>query len=165
MIANDYSLDRVDDQLITFKDSFTGVNRTQHFVEIRLKLQKLVGDLIKRMPGEQDEINQLRDTERLTKDPAEATQVHALAEKMQSVLTKQKAMTSDLTSFVQSMMDYFPGDQNGDMTGFNDTWSGFAQENKDIKASLRFDGQRDLIRTAESDAGDIAYDIATTHCI
>ncbi|MDQ2991449.1 MAG: hypothetical protein M3R30_01340 [Candidatus Eremiobacteraeota bacterium] len=164
MIANDYALDRVDDQLVDLKHVFDGPNYGQKFTTIRVKLVALVGDMQKRLPVLQDEVNKLRQGEALTKDPVEAKKNHQLAEKMQLAYNKQNQLTNDLLALAQSMMQYNQFEGEHPINGQDSQTLAMPDEMKDMKSYLKFDGQRDVIRAAESDAGEIAYDIATTNC-
>jgi hypothetical protein len=164
MIANDYSLDRVDDQLIDLKSVFSGLDYAQHYTTIRVKLVKLVGEMQKRLPPLQTEVNNLRNGEKLTTDPVEAKKMHALAEKMQLAYNKQFQLTNDLLSLAQGMMDFNQLAGDHPLNGQDAATEAMPEDMKDMKSFLKFDGQRDVIRSAESDAGDIAYDIATTSC-
>jgi hypothetical protein len=164
LIANDYSLDRVDDQLIDLKSVFNSPNYAQKYTTVRVQMIKLVGDIEKRLPGEQTEVNNLRDGEKLTKDPAEAAKMHKLAEKMQQAYNHQFQLANDLLSLAQGMMQYDPLAGDHPLGGQDAETLAMPDDMKDMKSYLKFDGQRDVIRTAESDAGDIAYDIATSDC-
>ncbi len=164
MIANDYALDRVDDQLIDLKSVWNGPNYAQKFTTVRVKLVTLVGDMQKRLPVLQDEINKLRQSEALTKDPVEAKKNHQLAEKMQLAYDKQFQLTNDLLALAQNMMRYNQFEGVHPLNGQDSETESMPDDMKDMKSYLKFDGQRDVIRSAESDAGDIAYDIATTNC-
>lgn len=164
MIANDYALDRVDDQLVDLKSLFKSLDYAQKYTTVRVKLVGLVGDMQKRLPPLQTEINDLRDGEKLTNDPADAKKMHALAEKMQLAYNKQYQLTNDLLSLAQGMMDYNQLAGYHPLNGQDAETLAMPDDMKDMKSYLKFDGQRDVIRSAESDAGDIAYDIATTVC-
>jgi len=164
LVANDYSLDRVDDQLIDLKSVFNGLDYAQHYTTIRVKLVKLVGEMQKRLPPLQAEVNSLRDGEKLTTDPVEAKKMHALAEKMQLAYNKQMQLTNDLLALAQGMMDFNQLGGYHPLNGQDAATQAMPEDMKDMKSFLKFDGQRDVIRSAESDAGDIAYDIATTSC-
>lgn len=164
MVANDYALDRIDTQLTSLKDAFKSIDYAQQFTTLRVRLVQLVGDMQKRLPGLQDEVDRLRDGEALTKDPDEAKRLHGLAEKMQLAYNKQHQLTNDLLSVVQGMMAYRILDGDHPINGQDAETMAMPDEMKDIKSYLKFDGQRDVIRSAESDAADVAYDIASTKC-
>ena len=157
LIANDFSLDRVDDQLIDLKSVFNGLDYAQHYTTIRVKLVKLVGEMQKRLPPLQAEINSLRDGEKLTNDPAEAKKTHALAEKMQLAYNKQMQLTNDLLALAQGMMDFNQLSGDHPLNG-QDAQTQACRDMKDVKSFLKFDGQRG-VSSAESDTGDIAYDM------
>ena len=164
MVANDFALDRVDDQLIDLKSVFNGPNYGQKYTTVRVKLVGLVGDIQKRLPPLQAEVNKLREGEKLTSDPTEAKKMHALAEKMQQAYNKQFQLANDLLGLAQGMMGFNQLSGDHPINGQDALTQSMPDDMKDMKSYLKFDGQRDVIRSAESDAGDIAYDIATTSC-
>jgi hypothetical protein len=164
MIANDRTLDRVDEKLIDLNGLFKNPDYVKRFVDTRTKLMGYVKQISDSLPALQDEINKLRAGEHLTTNAKEAADMHALAEKAQLAYNKQHALATDLLGIVQGMMDY--DIQAGDHPIGGEDLSTLRQpaDMKDVKSYLRFDGQRDVIADAESKAGDQALDIATTHC-
>lgn len=164
MVANDFALDRVDDDLTSIKDAFASIDYAQRFTTLRVKLISLVGGMQKRLPEMQSQVNALRSGEKLAKTPEDAAKLHALAEKLQQAYDKQFQLTNDLLSVAQGMMEYRILDGDHPINGYDEQTANMPADMKDVKSYLKFDGQRDVIRTAESDAADLAYDIATKNC-
>lgn len=164
MIANDYTLGQVSKGLDSLGAIFSGPDYSQRFVEWRVQLTAYVNDLERRLPGEQDEINRLRDAQKASTDPAEIQSAHMTAEKMQQAYDHQKQLATDLQGVVQSTLDYDVLAGSHPMLGENDEELNEPSERKDLKSYLKFDGQRDVIAQSENAAGDIAYDIITKHC-
>jgi hypothetical protein len=164
MVANDATLDQVDTQLVDLKAIFASPDYVQQFYKFRTKLGLFVEQMQKRLPPMQQQINQLRDGEKLADNPADAKRIHALAEKMQLAYNKQMQLVTDLYGVVQGSMDYQPLDAPHPLNGQDPEELARPADEKDLKSYLRFDGQRDVISQSEEAAGDIAYDVATTRC-
>jgi len=164
MLANDATLDQVNVQLVDLKEVFASPDYVQKFYQFRLRLGQFVTAMQKRLPGMQDQINQLRDGEKLADNPSDAKQVHQTAEKMQLAYNKQMQLTTDLLGIVQGSMDYNPIDHPHPLGGETPAEEALPADMKDLKSYLRFDGQRDVVTQAENAAGDIAYDLITSRC-
>lgn len=165
MIANDYTLEQVGKGLDSLGAVFSGPDYSQRFVEWRIQLTKYVNDLERRLPGEQDEINRLRDAQNASSDPAMMQSAHMTAEKMQQAYDHQKQLATDLQGVVQSTLDYDVLAGSHPMLGENNEELNEPPEMKELKTYLKFEGQRDVIAQSENAAGDIAYNIVTKHCM
>lgn len=163
MLANDQSFNQVDTQLVDFNDVFKHGDYQIRYSNIRIKLIKYVGDIQKSLPSIQQQINQLREGEALTKDPQEAHDIHQVAEKLQLAYNKQFQLATDLTGVIHAMMDYQPqGDADSFQNQLQDAQ--MPQQMRDIKSYLRFDGQRDVIDQSENAAADSAITLVQNHC-
>ncbi len=111
----------------------------------------------------QQQINQLRQGETLTKDPQDAKAIHQIAEKLQLAYNKQMQLATDLTGVVRSMMDYHPPD-NLDIAQEELAEQQMPEELRDIKSYLRFDGQRDIINQSENAAADATITLVEHTC-
>jgi hypothetical protein len=164
MLANDRSLDQVDTQLVNLNDIFNHYDYQIRYADTRAKLIKYVGDIDKNLPFIQDQINQLRQGEKLTTDANDSKTIHQIAEKLQLAYNKQHQLATDLQGVIQAMMDYHP---EGDPTSFQNqmTTLSMPKEARDIKSYLRFDGQRDVLDQAENAAADATIDLVTKTCV
>lgn len=165
MLANDRTLDGVSTQLDDLNGLFKGLDYAQRFLAVRRRLEAYDDQLLRSLPAMQDEINKLREGEKLTTDPEAAKQMHLTAQELQRAYDKQRAMAIDLQGIVQGLMQYDitrPVPIGGDTIENQTT---LPKERKDIKSYLRFDGQRDVIADAENKAVDIAYDLVQKSCV
>lgn len=164
MLSNDRSLDQVDVQLIDLNDIFNHADYQIRYAGTRAKLIKFVGDIDKNLPFIQDQINQLRQGEKLTTDAADSKSIHQIAEKLQLAYNKQHQLATDLLGVIQAMMDYRP---QGDPTSFENQMQTLEmpKEMRDIKSYLRFDGQRDVLDQAENAAADATIELVTSRCV
>ncbi len=163
MHYNDVTIARAGVALDDINTLFSKPDYVNRFVAVRANLTKQVGMLLDSLPHEQDEINKLREGEKVAPDPQAAQQMHDTADQLQRAWDKQHQLAIDLQGIVQSMMQYnIFADQP---LGANDIQNAtLPADMKDIKSYLRFDGQRQAIADAEANAVDIAYDIATNRC-
>ena len=164
MLTNDRSLDQVNTQLIDLNDVFNHGDYQIRYSNVRIKLMKYVSDIQKNLPFMQQQINQLRRGETLTKDPQDAKAIHQIAEKLQLAYNKQNQLASDLLGVIQDMMQYQP---QGDPSSFDNQMAtlNMPKEARDIKSYLRFDGQRDVLDQAENAAADATIDLVTSKCV
>ncbi|HLI95757.1 MAG TPA: hypothetical protein VKT72_06685 [Candidatus Baltobacteraceae bacterium] len=163
MLANDATLDQIDPQLVDLNDVFHHPDYAIRYSTIRVKLMGQVAELQKSLPFMQQQINQLRQGETLTKDPQDAKAIHQIAEKLQLAYNKQMQLETDLTGVVRSMMDYQPPD-NLDIAQEELAEQQMPQDLRDIKSYLRFDGQRDVINQSENAAADSAITLVQHTC-
>ncbi len=163
MLANDRTLDAVDPQLIDLNDVFHHPDYQVRYSGVRIKLIKYVGDLQSSLPFMQQQINQFRQGETLTKDPQDSHQIHQIAEKLQLAYNKQMQLASDLEGVVHAMIDYRPP-SNLDVWQQELSEQQLPAEMRDIKSYLRFDGQRDVIDRAENAAADSAITLVSNRC-
>lgn len=163
MLSNDRSLDQVDTQLVDLNDVFNHPDYQIRYADTRAKLVKYVGDIQKNLPFIQQQINQLREGEKLTTDAADSKTLHQIAEKLQLAYNKQHQLATDLLGVIQAMMDYRP---EGDESSFSNQMQTLSmpKEARDIKSYLRFDGQRDVLDQAENAAADSTITLVTTRC-
>ncbi|MGR4065439.1 MAG: hypothetical protein ACLQPV_08320 [Vulcanimicrobiaceae bacterium] len=163
MHYNDVTIARAGVALDDINTLFSKPDYVNRFVAVRANLTKHVGMLLDSLPHEQDEINKLREGEKVAPDPQAAQQMHDTADQLQRAWDKQHQLAIDLQGIVQSMMQYnIFADQP---LGANDIQNAtLPADMKDIKSYLRFNGQRQAIADAEANAVDIAYDIATNRC-
>jgi hypothetical protein len=163
MLANDRSFDQVDTQLVDLNDVFKHGDYQIRFSNIRIKLIKYVADIQKNLPFMQQQINQLRQGETLTKNAQDSHDIHQVAEKLQLAYNKQMQLATDLTGVIHAMMDYQP---QGDADSFQNQMqtAQMPQDMRDIKSYLRFDGQRDVISQSENAAADSAITLAEHTC-
>lgn len=163
MLANDRSLDQVDTQLVDLNDVFKHGDYQIRYGNVRVKLIKYVGDMQKNLPFMQQQIDQLRQGESLTKDPQDARAIHQMAEKLQLAYNKQMQLATDLTGVIHAMIDYQP---QGDADSFQNqlATASMPKEMRDVKSYLRFDGQRDVIDQAENAAADSAITLVQNRC-
>ncbi|MEO6912923.1 MAG: hypothetical protein ABI182_02735, partial [Candidatus Baltobacteraceae bacterium] len=89
MLQNDYQLDTISAGLDSIKELFKKPDFSTRFVTLRAHLVTQVGIMQKNLPVIQAQINQLRLGEKLTSDPAQAKQMHLLAQEMQAAYDKQ----------------------------------------------------------------------------
>ena len=164
MLANDQSLDQVNTQLVDINDVFNHPDYQIRYANARAKLVKYVGDIQKNLPFIQQQINQLRQGEKLTTDPADSKAIHQIAEKLQLAYNKQNQLASDLLGVIQAMMQYQP---EGDPSTFANQMATLSmpKEARDIKSYLRFDGQRDVLGQAENAAADATIELVTSKCV
>ena len=165
MLANDRTLDGVSAQLDDFGRLFKGADYAQRFLAVRRHLEAYDNQLLQSLPAMQDEINKLRQGERLTSAPDAAKQLHLSAQELQRAYDKQRALAIDLQGIVQGMMQYDitqPMPLGGDTVENQLT---LPKERKDLKSYLRFDGERDIIADAENKAVDITYDLVQSNCV
>lgn len=164
MMANDRTLDGVRAQLVDLDGVFSKPDYQIRYADERAKLIRYVGDLQKNLPFMQQQINLLRDGERLTMDAKQAAAIHQVAEKLQLAYDKQYQLSADLLGVAHAMMDYRP---QGDADSFQNQMQTLSmpQQMRDIKSYLRFDGQRDVIGRAENAAADLAIGLAETSCV
>jgi hypothetical protein len=163
MLANDRTLDQVDPQLVDLNDVFHHPDYPIRYSSLRVKLMGEVDQLQKSLPFMQQQINQLRQGETLTKDPQDAKAIHQIAEKLQLAYNKQMQLETDLTGVVRAMMDYQPPN-NLDMAQEELAEEQMPKDLRDIKSYLRFDGQRDVIDRAENAAADSAITLVEHTC-
>ena len=163
MLANDRELDAVDVQLVDLDDVFHHADYQIRYAGIRVTLMKQVGQIRGSLPFIQQQVNLLREGERLTADPKQARQLHLIAEKLQQAYNKQMQLATDLTGVVQTMMSYQPP-EDLDVSQEELAEQSMPKDMKDLKSYLRFDGQRDVIGQAENDAADSAIDLVSNHC-
>lgn len=163
MLANDRSLDQVDTQLVELNGVFNHGDYQIRYSDVRVKLIKYVGDIEKSLPFMQQQINQLRQGETLTKNAQDAHDMHQIAEKLQLAYNKQMQLATDLTGVIHAMMDYQP---QGDADSFQNQMATaeMPKDMRDIKSYLRFDGQRDVIHQAENAAADSAITLVERTC-
>ena len=164
MLSNDRSLDQVNTQLTDINDVFNHADYQIRYADARAKLVKYVGDIQKNLPFIQQQINQLREGEKLTTDTADSKAIHQIAEKLQLAYNKQNQLASDLLGVIQAMMQYQP---QGDPSSFDNQMAtlNMPKEARDIKSYLRFDGQRDVLDQAENAAADATIDLVTSKCV
>ena len=125
---------------------------------------KNVAALQQTLPGIQSEITALRQGVQYAADPQAAKDLSDAASDLQNAYNKQKAMMVDLQSMTQTMMDMNLDQLPHSLGGNSVHESQLPADMKDMKLALRFDGRRDVIAQAESDAADTALDAATAHC-
>ena len=164
MLSNDRSLDQVDTQLIDLNDVFNHFDYQIRYADTRAKLVKYVGDIDKNLPFIQEQINQLRQGEKLTTSADDSKTIHQIAEKLQLAYNKQHQLATDLQGVIQAMMDYQP---QGDPTDIRNQMAtlNMPKEMRDIKSYLKFDGQRDVLNQAENAAADSTIDLVTKTCV
>jgi hypothetical protein len=163
MIANDRVLDQVDPQLVDLNDVFNHPDYQIRYSRIRVTLMKYVDELQKSLQPMQQQINQLRQGETLTKDPQDAHQIHQIAEKLQLAYNKQMQLTTDLSGVVRAMIDYRPP-ENLDIAQQQLAEEQTPEEMRNVKSYLRFDGQRDVVDQAENAAADSAITLVENRC-
>jgi hypothetical protein len=163
MLANDADLDRVDVQLVNLDDLFHHPDYQIRYSGTRVKLIKYVDEIHKSLPMIQEQINLLRNGEKLTNDAQEAKQLHQVAEKLQLAYNKQYQLATDLTGVIQTMMSYQPP-ADLDVAQEELAEQQMPRDMRDIKSYLRFNGQRDVIDQAENAAADSAIDLVTKTC-
>lgn len=164
MLANDVVLDRTGVSLDNVTESLNRPDFALRFSKSRTELGGYVDTLMKSLPPMQAQINELRAGERLTSDPKQASSMHMLAQELQRAYDKQRQLTSDLHGVLQAWMDFDPNAY--DPTSTRNVFEALSmpRDMKDIKAYLRFDGQRDVVADAENKAGDLALTIVDTYC-
>jgi hypothetical protein len=163
MLANDRAFDQVDVQLGNLNDVFHHADYQIRYAGTRAQLIKYVDEIHKSLPAIQEQVNLLRNGEKLTNDPKDAKQLHQVAEKLQLAYNKQYQLATDLTGVIQSMMSYQPP-QDLDVAQEELAEQSMPKDMRDIKSYLRFNGQRDVIDQAENAAADSAIDLATKTC-
>ena len=163
MLDNDRTLDKVDGGLVDLNDVFHHPDYQIRYAGLRAQLMKQVSDIQRNLPFMQQQINLLRQGENLTKDPQEAKQTHAIAEKLQQAYNKQYQLATDLTGVVQTLMSYQPP-EDLDVATEELQEQSIPKDMRDVKSYLRFDGQRDVIDRAENAAADAAIELAVSRC-
>lgn len=163
MLANDRVLDEVDPQLSDLNDVFNHPAYQIRYSRIRVALMKYVDQLQKSLQPMQQQINQLRQGETLSKDPKDAYGIHQIAEKLQLAYNKQMQLTTDLSGVVRAMMDYQPP-ADLDIMREELAESQMPEEMRNVKSYLRFDGQRDVIDQSENAAADSAISLVRNRC-
>ena len=165
MLANDRTLDGVSVQLDDFNTLFSQPNYVQQFLEVRDKLGRQVTRLTNSLEAIQREIDQLRDGARLTTDPQAAQQIHQAAADLQAAYDKQRQLTIDLQGVHQQMLTYPIYRVHPALGGFDPQEMAMPENARDIKAFLRFNGQRDVIAVNEDRGADIALAAADRYCV
>lgn len=163
MLVNDADFEVVGSNLTDLNDVFHHADYQIRYADLRVKLIKKVDGIRKSLPFIQQQINQLRQGETLTKDAQAGKQLHHVAEKLQLAYNKQFQLATDLTGVIQSMMSYQPP-ANLDVAQEELSEQSMPADMKDIKSYLRFDGQRDVIDQAENAAADSAIDLVEKSC-
>jgi len=164
MAENDRTLDQVSVSLDEVNTLFDHIDYVSRFTTERLRMERYVGALQRSLPAMQEQINALRRAENLTKDAAQAHEMHMLAQELQRAYDKQRQMSIDLFGVMQAMMDFdimnAPRPTPMERLQALDA----PKDARDVKSYLRCDGVRDRLADAEAKAGDLAFDIATTIC-
>lgn len=163
MLVNDRDFGEVRTNLVDLNDVFHHPDYQIRYAGLRVELMKRVDGIRKSLPFIQQQINQLREGETLTKDPAASKQLHMVAEKLQLAYNKQYQLESDLTGVIQTMMSYQPP-ADLDVSQEELAEQAMPSDMKDIKSYLRYDGQRDVIDQAENAAADSAITLVENHC-
>jgi hypothetical protein len=163
MLANDRDFGEVRTNLVDLNDVFHHADYQIRYAGLRVELMKRVDGIRKSLPFIQQQINQLREGETLTKDAAAGKQLHMVAEKLQLAYNKQYQLATDLTGVVQTMMSYQPP-ADLDVSQEELAEQSMPADMKDIKSYLRYDGQRDVIDQAENAAADSAITLVENHC-
>ena len=163
MLANDRDFDQVDVQLVNLNDVFHHADYQIRYASTRVQLMKYVDGIRKSLPMIQEQVNLLRNGEKLTTDSNDAKQLHQVAEKLQLAYNKQYQLATDVGGVVQTMMSYQPP-ADLDISREELAESQVPRDMRDIKSYLRFNGQRDVIDQAENAAADSAIDLATKTC-
>ncbi len=82
MLANDRDFEGIDSQLTDLNDVFHHADYQIRYAGVRVQLMKYLGRIRSSLPGMQDQIDRLRQGEKLTQDAQEAQQLHQIAEKL-----------------------------------------------------------------------------------
>jgi hypothetical protein len=174
MISNDAEISYVDFTLGTLDKHFSQVGGDVALSGDRVRLMAYVKALQQQLPPLQQQINQLRRTAELTKDPEEAKQAHEVAAQLQKSYDRQHQITLDTLSVIHVMMEMAAAKGEGPST-FQQALAAAAPslgpgppivgapsdinyidtepaERKDIRSYLRMQTQRDRIGDAESNA-------------
>ncbi len=164
MLANDRTLDGVSVQLDDLNTLFNYPDYVERFVHVRDTLGRQETVLNDSMAQIQREINALRDGSRLTTDAQAASQVHLVAQELQTAYDKQRQLSIDLQGVHQAMIQYNIMHAHPAMGGFDPAEMSMPADMLNIKSYLHFDRQRATIGTSEDSAADIAYAAVQSNC-
>ena len=164
LLANDRTLESVGVSLDRIDVLFEQLDYVSRFTGERLKMEKYVGALQDSLPEMQVQINQLREAQTLTTDPASAAEMHLLTQELQRAYDKQRQLSIDLLGVVHAMMDFDIMNAHRQTPMERLTALTVPADARSVKSYLRFDGQRDRLADAESKAADIAFDIEQNVC-
>ena len=164
LLANDRTLESVGVSLDRIDVLFDQLDYVSRFTGERLKMEKYVGALQDSLPEMQVQINQLREAQTLTTDPASAAEMHLLTQELQRAYDKQRQLSIDLLGVVHAMMDFDIMNAHRQTPMERLTALTVPADARSVKSYLRFDGQRDRLADAESKAADIAFDIEQNVC-
>lgn len=166
MFDNDRTLDRVDGELGDVTNAFSSIDYVQAYMKARERLARDVKRLNESMGLIQGQIDAFRASEKLTTDPDAAKGLRDAAGELQQAYKKQYQLSFDLQSLLRAMYDYNPADHPMDhpVGGYDPQASALPADMKDIRKYLRFEGQRDVLRTAETKAVDLTYDLVNKSC-
>jgi hypothetical protein len=165
MLGNDRTLDHVSVSLDDADTSFDHPDYVERFVHARDALLKQETALMTSLAQIQQQINLLREGEKLTTDAPAAADIHTAADELQTAYNKQRQLSIDLQNLYRSMLNYPIYRVNPALGGFNPQEMAAPKEALTIKSYLRFNGQRDVIAQSESKAVDAALAAAETYCV
>jgi hypothetical protein len=164
MLANDRVFDAVGVQMDAMNDMFDHPDYVNRFLDLRVKMSKESDTLIASLHPIRAEIDQLRNAASLTTDPVAAAQMRDAAQKLGDAYQHQFQLATDVTSLAQFMMQYNIERGGHPLSGWTPQLQAMPEDSKDVKIVVHYNKQRDAISTAEDNATDIAYEIASTRC-
>jgi hypothetical protein len=164
MAANDRVFTRVGTQLDEMNVMFDYPDYVNRFLDLRTKIVKESDTLIASLKPIQKEIDALRQSSSLSKDPAAAAQMRDAADKLHDAYAHQFQLSTDLTSLAQSMLDYNIERGPHPLGGWTPAIQAMPADEKNVRVYLHFDKQLTSIDDAENRAVDVAYAIAQDRC-
>jgi hypothetical protein len=189
MLGNDQTLTFVDFTLGGLEPHFKAKGGEVQLYDDRVRLGHYTDDIFKAIPALQSEIDQLRRSAELSKDPEQAKAARETATELQQSLDRQKAMAGDSLGVVHALMDMALGATNdlavrsraggppsigapevsgpaastnyiGSVASNSNYTQSTPEQRRDVRSYLQFDKQFDRIAQAESAAVAHAQAIA-----
>ncbi|HET9030777.1 MAG TPA: hypothetical protein VFN49_11445 [Candidatus Aquilonibacter sp.] len=164
LLANERTLNQVDERLVDLNTLFSKPDFQMRFVDTRRKLMDEVETIGKSMDRIGDEVGALHAAIATTQDPAQQAALRTTADELQRAYVRQRSLMFDLQGVIRAMMDYDITQRTHPLGGNALSDLGLPADEKDLKSYLRFDGQRDVIAQAEEKAVDTALTAATAYC-
>ncbi len=189
MLNNDQTLTFVDFTLAGLQPHFKAKGGEVLLYDDRVRLLHYTDDIFKTVPALQSEIDQLRRSADLTKDPEQAKDARDAASELQQSLDRERAMANDSLGVARALMDLALGTTSdttvqvhpggpptigapdvsgpsastnyiGSVASNSDYTQSTPAQSRDVRSYLQFDKQFDKISQAESEAVEHANAVA-----
>jgi hypothetical protein len=164
MLANDRVFQKTGVQLDAMNEMFKYPDYANRFMDLRAAMLKETTVLTSSLRPIQQQIDRLRDSASLAKDPKAAQAMRSAADRLHDAYVHQFQLATDLTGLTQAMMNYDVLRGPHPLGGWTPYEQTLPADEKNIKVYLHFDQQRQSIGTGEEQAVDIAYTAAQRYC-